>query len=70
MSKKEGCKIKKGIILIVVFIVMFFSAPVWAYECSDFVSCPVLKADDPTPTGQFIADLQELLKAAGYYHEK
>mgnify|MGYP000915228418 CR=1 FL=1 len=53
-----------------VFLGIFFSAPIWAYECSDFVSCPVLKAGDPAPTGQFIADLQKLLKTAGYYHEK
>ncbi|WP_214658686.1 L,D-transpeptidase family protein [Candidatus Formimonas warabiya] len=47
---------------------MAWSLPVQA--CTDYTSCPELHFTDPVQSGGYIAELQELLKSAGYYRAK
>lgn len=44
--------------------------PFITLACPEHQSCPILKVTQPPRSGQHIADLQKLLKTAGYYKVK
>ncbi|MEL7566436.1 MAG: peptidoglycan-binding protein [Dehalobacterium sp.] len=46
-------------------VLLYFSVPLMA--CTDNQVCPELMLTDPVQSGEHIAELQELLKSAGYY---
>jgi len=49
---------------VVILFIFLYGGSVLA--CKDF-HCPILKVTDPPLSGEYIADLQKLLKSAGYY---
>lgn len=62
-----GWKIKKSAAGLLIAILLYFFVPGLAYGCIEYISCPVLRVTNPVDSGPHIAELQELLKTAGYY---